>query len=438
MLKNANWYNKYVKQGSLVKSFGIYTIARVLNSCIPFLLLPVMTAYLSPGDYGTISMITTMASFTMPFVTLRVEDAIVRRYYYNNENIAVYIGNCLFIVTAMMFFITLLFIAFASFISEKIQVPAVILFIIPFYCVLHFFKTIFLYYWQVKQKPVQFGVINISATVLELLLAIILVVACKMNWVGRAISIFTAAASVAIVAFVYLLRNNMIKLQFDKDRLTHALKYGIGLVPAGIGASLMVSVNRFFITDMVCIEETGLYGVATSFASMISFVTGSFNNAFVPWLFPQLKKEDIKTKRKIVKVSYLYMFFLFVVAFVGFLLIKLVLPVFVNDKFYDAEKYIPFLLLGYCFQGCYLMVTNYIMYVEKTYYTAAITLVCGFASIGLNYVFISSMGAIGASVAFAITFCLFFLMTWVLSAKLYKMPWILGWDWVNNLLHKQK
>lgn len=419
-----------------MKSFGIYTIAKVINSCIPFFLLPIMTAYLSPGDYGTISMVTTTAAFAMPFVTLRVEDAIVRRYYYNNENIAVYIGNCLIIVTSMMIFITFLFIAFASFIAEKIQVPAAILFIIPFYCVLNFFKTIFLYYWQVKQKPVQYGIINILATVLELTLAILLVVSFKMNWIGRAISIFSTAAIVAIVALVYLLKHKMIKIQFDKERIVHALRYGAGLIPAGIGASLMVSVNRFFLTDMVSINETGLYGVATSFASLLHFVTGSFNNAFVPWLFPQLKKDDTRIKRRIVKVSYLYMFSLFVIAFVVYILIKWALPVFVNDRFYDAEKYIPFLLIGYCFQGCYFMVTNYIMYVEKTYYTAIITLFCGFVSVVLNLVLIKSMGAIGASIAFAITFMLFFLLTWALSAKLYKMPWILGWDWIKSKLKK--
>lgn len=433
MSKIGYWFNRYVKQGTLVKSFGIYTIARVLNSCVPFFLLPVMTAYLTPGDYGTISMITTLAGFAMPFVTLRVEDAIVRRYYYKNENIAVYIGNCLFIVTTMMIIITILFILFSSFLSSKLQIPSPVIFIVPFYCTLNFFKIIFLYYWQVKQKPIQFGIINITATLLEIILAVFLVVSLKMNWIGRALSIFSSSAIVAIFSLVYMLRHKMIRLKFDKDRLFHAFKYGVWLIPAGIGASLMVSVNRFFLTDMVSVDETGLYGVATSFASILSFVTGSFNNAYVPWLFPQLAKDDISVKRRLVKVSYLYMLFLFILAFIGYLLIITVLPYFVNYRFYDSEKYIPFLLIGYCFQGCYFMVTNYIMYVEKTYYTAGITLICGLISIALNYYFIKTLGAIGASVAFAITFLCFFIMTWIVSAKLFKMPWLLKQDKLKKI-----
>lgn len=415
----------YFFSNKLVRSFGIYTIAKVINSSIPFLLLPIMTAYLTPADYGVISMITTVATFVMPFVSLRVEDAILRRFYYENEKIDVYIGNCLFIVSVGFFVVSLLTLAFSRYLTSITQIPIIALCVIPFYCVLTFFKNVVLYYWQVNQKPIKYGLYSIIATLVEIGVAIILIVFLNYNWIGRAISIIVSALLCAIYAFVFFDRHKLITCKFDKERLLHAMKYGVGLVPAGIGSSIMILANRFFITNMVSIDETGLYGVANSFASIMAFITISFNNAFVPWFFEKLKSGEEENKRKIVKLTYLYMIGLFVVGVCFMLALSFIIPFFVSDNFLDSIKYVPFLILGFIFQGCYFMVTNYIMYVEKTYITAFIIISCGGISIGLNYLFILLFGAVGASMAFAFTFFLFFILTWGISSKLYKMPWLL-------------
>ena len=427
-------YAKYIRGNNLIKSFGIYTIAKVINSCIPFFLLPVMTAYLSPADYGTISMITTIAAFALPFVSLRVDDAIVRRYYYKNENIAQYIGNCLIIVGIAFFLITIFLGGFSSYVSKWSEVPQFIIWFIPLYCLFSFFKNIMLFYWQVNCQPVKYGLFSILLTLLEVSIAIVLVVYVGMNWMGRAVSLFTAGLIATLFTIAFFLKHKMIDLTINHQKMSHALKYGAGLIPAGIGASLMMLSNRFFLTEMISIDETGLYGVATSFASIMSFITLSFNNAFVPWLFEKLNKKDNRTNRNIVGISYIYMVSLFVIGALLYLAIRFIFPFFVNSSFDGAMKYIPLLLLGYTFQGCYFMVTNYIMYAEKTYYTAIITIVCGLISIALNYLLINAFGAIGAALAFAITFGVFFLSTWIVANRVYPMPWGL----IRSFIRKDK
>ena len=70
------------------------------------------------------------------------------------------------------------------------------------------------------------------------------------------------------------------------------------------------------------------------------------------------------------------------------------------------------------------MVTNYIGYVNKTYWLAITTISVGVFKIPLTYYLIKLFGAPGASMSYCITFLLFFLLTWILSAKVYKMPWL--------------
>jgi Na+-driven multidrug efflux pump len=99
------------------------------------------------------------------------------------------------------------------------------------------------------------------------------------------------------------------------------------------------------------------------------------------------------------------------------------LKFFVSRNFYFAYKYVLWIALGYAFQGMYFMVVNYIFYVKKTYILAWVTFTSAGVNIVLNYFFIKANGAIGAAQATTITFFVQFIMVWILSAKVYKMPW---------------
>ncbi|MFO3729223.1 lipopolysaccharide biosynthesis protein [Butyricimonas muris] len=407
----------------LIKSFGIYTFAKVINSCIPLFMLPIMTKYLSPADYGIISMITTFAAFVLPFVSVNTDSAIVRKYYDKNENILDYIGTCVSIVIVMCVVFTLIVSVFANDISRLTQIPNYILYFVPLYCVFTFFKTIVLYSWQVNGEPIKYGLFSIILTAIEIGIALFSIICLGLNWQGRAFSLFTTALLATLFAVIYLRKQQMIRICYNKENAYHAIKYGSGLIPHAIGVSLMVLANRFFITNMVSINETGLYGVATQLASLISFITLSFNNAYVPWLFEKLSLgSDVENKR-VVRITYLYYFALAIVIVIAFLLILLIYPLFVNDNFNGSIKYIPLLLIGNAFQGCYFMVTNYIMYSEKTYLNGLITLVITVISLLANYIFIKMLGGIGAAVAYATTYFLYFVITWIVSMKVCKMPW---------------
>lgn len=412
-----------IKSSKLVKSFGIYTIARIINSCIPFFILPVMTKYLSPADYGVISMITTIAAFVLPFVSINTDSAIVRKYYDKEEVISEYIGTCICLILVSCIVITVICYCSANHISIWLQVPPYVLCLIPLYCVFLFFKTIVLYSWQVKGEPLKYGIFSIIFTAIEISIALFAIIVLGMNWEGRAFSLFTAAFLATCFAIFNLSKRNMLRLCFVKEKANHAIKYGAGLIPHAVGGSLMVLANRFFLTNMVSIDETGLFGVATQLASLLSFITLSFNNAYVPWLYEKLSKKNNVENKRIVKITYLYFVLIFVIAVVSYFAILIIFPFFVNEQFSDAFKYIPLLLVGHVFEGFYYMVTNYIMYSGKTYFNGLSTIIAGIISVALNYIFIKCLGGVGASMAYATTYLVYFLMTWYISNKVYRMPW---------------
>lgn len=414
-----------LRNSSLVKSTGIYTITKVINSSIPFLLLPVLTTYLTPSDYGIVYMITTVIAFVTPFVTLNLDSAVVRRYYYKNENIAQYIGTCSYIIIILCILCTIIFYIGGDFFINLTEIPRYVLLFVPFYCFLFFFRNIVLYNWQVRNEPVYYGLFSIVSTILEITLALILIVGIGFNWQGRALSLIVSSFILAIYSVYLLKKKSMLEMIFVREKAIHATKYGTGLIPHAIGSSLIVMSNNFFITKMISVEETGLYGVSASLASMVSFITLSFNNAFVPWLFGHLSFKDNGINKKIVRVTYAYFLLLIGLGFLCFFLIKIIFPFFVNEQFDGSVKYLPWLILGLVFQGGYFMMANYILYSEKTYYNGIVTIIIGILSVFLNYVLIWSYGAIGAAIAFSITYLLYFILTWLIANKVYPMPWII-------------
>jgi O-antigen/teichoic acid export membrane protein len=59
-----------IRQSVLFKNTFIYTLLQLVNSGIPFLLLPVLTRYLTPEDYGMIATYNTFVGVLSIFVWL--------------------------------------------------------------------------------------------------------------------------------------------------------------------------------------------------------------------------------------------------------------------------------------------------------------------------------------------------------------------------------
>jgi O-antigen/teichoic acid export membrane protein len=65
----------------LLKTFSLYTFVGFLNAGIGFLVLPLLTHYLSPADYGIISLLNTYVQILIPVIGLSTSSFISVEYY---------------------------------------------------------------------------------------------------------------------------------------------------------------------------------------------------------------------------------------------------------------------------------------------------------------------------------------------------------------------
>jgi len=383
-----------------------------------------MTRYLTPNDYGIVATFSVLLAVITVFVGLNLQGAInVNFFKLNKEELKKYIGNAVFILLNSFILVYIISYILKSSLSIFTKFPEKWIPSIAIIALFQFFYTLNISLWKVEQKPLPYSLFQISRTILNVSLSVVFVVLLCWGWQGRILGIIITSVIFGLLSIVIIYKREYIKFSFNKKYIKDALFFGIPLIPHALGGWIITSIDRIFINSMVGVAATGLYSVGYSVGMIIGLLAQSFHLAWSPFLFEKLKENNYSTKVKIVKFTYLYNIGIILLALCLSFIAPYFLKFFVSKNFYFAYKYVLWIALGYAFQGMYLMVVIYIFYIKKTYILAWVTFASAGMNIVLNYFFIKANGAIGAAQATTITFFVKFIIVWILSAKVYKMPW---------------
>src|SRR5215207_4477329 len=272
--------------GTLLRSSSVYIVSNVANRALPFLLLPVLTRYLTPEDFGRTAMFTLAVSLASPLVGLSSESAIARQYFERDRvDFPSYITNCLYVGVATTILMLGGVLLLADPIATALSLPASWIWTVVALAVGKNVSNIVLVLWQVQQQPRRYGVYYFVQTALTFAVSLALIVGAWYGWTGRVIGELTSVAVCATAGVVVLVRGRWIKHGVNLEYVKHAIRYGGSLLPHLYGALLVVASDRVLITRMVGVAETGLYAVGAQVGMIIGVLEHSFNQAWSPWLF---------------------------------------------------------------------------------------------------------------------------------------------------------
>lgn len=413
-------------KSDLAKTAGIYTFSKFLNSAIPFILLAVLTRYLTTEEYGQLSMFNATVSFLVPFVGMSIGAAIGRKLIEGNEaESKEYVFNCLLIVAAATAAVSLFMLIFSSQISRYTTVPVSLLPHVIITASSSCLLGAVLTFYQLKDRVKTFAFLQNSCTVLNVVLSLVFVVALRMKLPGRVYGITYSNLIFAIIAMILFCKytkgnHNRINKAYIKDEI---FNFALPLIPTDIKATVLTYMDRIFLTNMVNVATTGVYSLGNQISLPLLFFEQAFNLAFMPWLFKNLEQNNEAQKRKIVKMTYLYFVVVPLIAILWSLMAGPVIDIITDGGYEDAHIYVIWLSLGYAFTGMHMMVVNYISYAKKLNLYAVVTILVMILNIVLNYVLIKKDGPAGAAEATFICNVVSFLLTWALVIKIYPMPW---------------
>ena len=413
-----------------VQNSIVYLSASVLGSGVAIFLVPILTRYLTPQDYGIVANYTALLTIISFFIALSNSGYIFRNFFFlKKEQLSKSISS-VFLINISIAIIVLFILVFCSkLLYSELQIPCEWLIIIPFLSLAQMLIDTTLGFYQAQNEAKKYSMIQLTQTVLNLGLSIYFVVVLLWNWQGRLISQIISTGIIATIGYIIITRKHSIKLSYkevNKSYIKDFLKFGIPLIPHSIGGFVLSLSDRFFLSSMVGVAATGLYNVGATFGGLMMILHGAFYRVFLPYAFEKLSSsnDSIEVKRKLVKITYLYIFAFITFSLLLYLFAILFFPWFVGPKFENAYVYVLWIALGYAMLAAYQMFTIYVIYTKKTRMVGFRTdFLAAAVKIPLTYFLILYIGPIGAAVATFAAYFITALSSWHINNKAFPMPW---------------
>jgi O-antigen/teichoic acid export membrane protein len=409
---------------TFLKNSAIYLGSSIVNKAIPFLLLPVMTKYLSTSQYGKMAIYLILISFYSAFIGMAINTSISKNYYnYSKEKMAIHIGNIFIILFVSFSIFLILTLAGWVFFDNLFSISYKWIVLIPFISLATMINTINLTIFRNEGRALKYGIYEILKTIINVGLTLIFLLYFNSGWYSQVIGIFASFFIFSIIGTIIMYKGKYISFRIDYDDIKYILKLSVPLIPHVIAGIIIALSDRIFIERMVGLSAVGIYSVGYTFGSILIIYTDAFQMAWGPWFYKEVSVNSIKNKIKVVKYTYLYILSIFIISCSLSFFAVFILPLFVNNKYESAKYYIPWITIAYAFQGLYKVFMPYLVHLHRTSYLAFSSTIAAIINIVLNYFLIKEFGALGGAYATVIAFLSSAVLVFLYQFSKIKMPW---------------
>lgn len=414
------------KEASLFVDSSVYLASNFVTAFLSLALLPVLTRYLSPAEYGEAGMFVTLVSMCAGFVGLNGTAASARRHFDALPPIefAAFMGACVQIVAASAVLLLAVFFVFRHPLSDLMGLGtrwlAWAVVVSSCAVLVQLMQT----QWQVRGAVRAAAVQQISEALVITLLSLLLVVVFKQGGSGRIAAIILSSGVFAVLAILLMYRMGLLRIgTWHPKHVGYVLKFGVPLVPHVVAAYMLTVADRIVVSAELGMTQAGIYMLAAHIAQVPALVFDGINKAYAPWLFNRLDSCAPHDKRRIVRYTYAWFSLLFLGGWLAFYTGPWAVPLVAGRNFVSAGSVIGWLLLGQMFAGMYLMVTNYVFYAKRTGLLSAVTVASALLNMALLLILTPRLGIEGAGIAFSISMGARFLLTWWVAHRSFPMPW---------------
>ena len=418
---------------SLLRESSVYVASSVVVNAGGFLLIPVLTRFLSPAEYGIlggVGVFAALLSITMP---LGLHGAVARFYYdYRDRHgdLGGYVSTIVIAVVAVNVILVAAFMlagpsVFAMLLPRQkfpfFPYGAVVL-VTALFTVL---GLVPLTLFRVRRQPVRYALAEIGRFVVASAVTLYLVVVLKQGVLGRLAGDLVAAGIVGLALALSLLATGDLAWRFDVDKVRASLAFGLPLIPHLLLQFLIGMVDRLVIGRFRSLDELGVFTVAASLASVMNVVVVSVNSAAGPWLF-NVAATQLDPGRIIARTATKYVAALGVVCLCGVLFSREIIALLLPAPYGPVWTLVPILVVGYFFQGLYYFLANVLFYSKTTGRLVAISGVAALIAVAGNLVLVPRFGVYGAAAAFVISNVCYCGLTFVCVSRVYRIDYECG------------
>lgn len=221
---------------------------------------------------------------------------------------------------------------------------------------------------------------------------------------------------ILFAVFLTLLVKEM-KPVFNKKISMQALIMGWPIMFSALLGIVINFSDKFFLEKYGGYTELSNYYLAVSFASILSVVVGSIQNAWLP-LF--LKEKDLgtnilKTKKLVKQLLLVFTGMSIAIYILFYILLSLAV---IPEKYSQVLLILPILLATQIFASLSPFLSNYLVYFQKTYLVSLAGVIVCLVSLGASVLLVPKWGVYGAASAALVSNASYILVYYLLVRRI--------------------
>lgn len=410
---------------STVRHSAVYSLGNIALKGMGIITLPIYLNFLTKAEVGTFGLLDITINIISEILLLGQANSLI--LFENKKNYADKKNSIFFTITSFVILINLLFVLLAELfgfsllnLSKSTRDLSGYLPFIIYISLVRVLNNLFLNKLRAEEKSKPYTLLTFVKIIVFITLIFYTVVYLKLSVVGILYSYLVSEIIILVLITPGMIRRMAPNLNIAA--LKEAIKFGSPLIFTSIGIMILNLSDRYLINLFLNLEEVGTYDIAYRIAGIVNmFLILPFNQAMLPSAFKEFN--DGRNTRYLSKLM-TYMCF---VTIWGGLTISIcgkeIILILGNKNYIQANVYIPFIVLAYILSAMRNVASNGLLFAEKTYIVALITIFAAILNIILNILLIPVYGTIAAAYTTLISFTIFYIITHWSANRYHKIEY---------------
>jgi O-antigen/teichoic acid export membrane protein len=412
----------------LARGSFIYVIANFGIRALNFLLLPLYTRFLSPAEYGIVSLAETVAAVLMAIIGLGLDTGVCRLYFqyvHDPRQLKLCMGSLLYFAGAS----TALAVSVALLLGQRVLSWGAPHLSVQFYpyiamaiATAALLQTVQyrLSLYQMQEHAFAYGLVTAGVCLTTIGLVIALVVFVHWGAFGMLLGKLVAAV-VSMIGAIYLLRN-WLGAQFEWKFVRETLPFSLPLVPHYLMALCLVAADRLILAHYRGLQEVGLYSLAYTLGMTMYVIGASIGQAWQPIYYDTARSSNGPHTLGRLSSSLAVLFTaiaVFGVQSVPYLMRLL------DSRYLTVGRLIPWIIGSYLLHAFFGLFQLALLERKKTQFILVASATAFFLNLVLNCWLIPLMGMYGAAYATLVAYGAEALLMYFYAQRVF----FVAYDW---------
>lgn len=397
------------KSENAFRTIFCFSLVGFLRPAIGVFLIPLYLACISPEEYGLLSLVLVFSSIIGVFAGLKLNAAFQTFYFYYNDDKQV-LWNYFSQIFTVNFILGLVWFAIFMAIGPylfKISFASVEVLFFPYGAIaianVLIGQAVTVYYTYLKNGVhiKEFVVLSILSTLAVVCFQAFFIL--QLNWGIKGILLGALLSSLGQFIYITCRYPRIYTLNIQWKTLKKSILYSLPLILFSFLFTFEKHLDKLIIERCLNLEQVGLYALLMTVIGLPTILLNAMDNAFRPYLFEALKRDDNNTRKEVHRYFIIYQI-IGLLVLVGILIVGSHFYLITDNlKYRSISQFFP---LGVIVSAPFLMVRFIAMlflYYQKTGMLAALTFVKFSIMFTLMLFLIPKLGINGALIAIGIS-----------------------------------